>query len=83
MLQGQPDEFRIEKVTNQTDRALKLIRHLLDTVFGQLSFCHLSKIRNRVDTYYHFYHTIYCHTTCNISPLTLNSPHPPITSVPQ
>ena len=35
-IQRQMDEFRIEKVNNQIDRALKLTRHLLDTIFGQL-----------------------------------------------
>ena len=42
-LQGQLDEFRIENVTNQIGRALKLFRPLLDRIFGQLSFCHPSK----------------------------------------
>ena len=51
-IKGQLDEFRIEKVTNQIDRAPKLIRHLLDTIFGQVSFCHPSKNRNRVAAYY-------------------------------
>ena len=41
-------EFRVEKVTNQSDRALELIRHLPDTIFGQLLFYGPSK--NQVDT---------------------------------
>ena len=54
MIQGPLDEFRIEKATNQIDRGLKLIRHLLDTIFGQISFCHPSK--NHKQGRYILYH---------------------------
>ena len=39
-IQGQLAECRIEKVTIEMGGALKLIRRLLDAIFGQLSFCH-------------------------------------------
>ena len=44
----------VRKVTNKIDRALQLIRHLLDTIFGQLSFCHPSK--NQKQGRYILYH---------------------------